>query len=83
MATFLEAATQVLRASGRPLTVREIVEEAIRAGLLASNGKTPESTMSAALYEAAQRANSSPLRRIAIEGNQRAIRGSVRWALSK
>jgi HB1, ASXL, restriction endonuclease HTH domain len=48
--TFLEAAEVVLRTARKPLTVREITETALRRGLLETHGKTPEATMSAALY---------------------------------
>ena len=48
--TFFEAALQVLRSSKQPLTVREITDRALERGLVASDGKTPYSTMSAILY---------------------------------
>jgi HB1, ASXL, restriction endonuclease HTH domain len=74
--TFLEAAEAVLRAERKPLTVREITEIALRHGLLETHGKTPEATMSAALYGASP---DGPIRRRFVPGPQRAIRGSVRW----
>jgi HB1, ASXL, restriction endonuclease HTH domain len=82
MATFLQAAIEVLRASERPMTTREIAQTAMDAGLIAPGGKTPERSMSAALYEEANRNPAGGIRRIAVEGDKRAVRGSVRWALS-
>jgi len=48
--TYLKAALTVLRESQRPLTSREIAERAMAEGLIVTSGKTPEATMSAALY---------------------------------
>jgi hypothetical protein len=39
--TFLEAAYQVLKSSGRPLTTLEITERALEQGLVDPRGKTP------------------------------------------
>jgi hypothetical protein len=74
--TFLEAAEAVLRTSRKPLTAREITEIAIRKGLVQTHGKTPEATMSAALYGAP---SGSPIRREFTPRRQRAAHGSVRW----
>ena len=74
--TFLEAAEAVLRAAKRPLTTHEITDIALRRGLLRTSGKTPEATMSAALYGAP---TDTPIRREFAPGKQRALRGSVRW----
>lgn len=74
--TFLGAAEEVLRKSRKPLTVREITERALKQGLVHTKGKTPEATMSAALYGAPADA---PLRREFTAGRQRAKRDSVRW----
>ena len=74
--TFLEAAEAVLRAAKRPLTTREITDIALQRGLLRTGGKTPEATMSAALYGALADA---PIRREFAPGRRRAARGSVRW----
>jgi HB1, ASXL, restriction endonuclease HTH domain len=81
MLTFLEAAVQVLRSSNRPMTTQEIVDEGVRSGLLTPRGKTPRASMSAELYRAIRRSPSGPLRRVAIEGDRRAVRGSARWTL--
>jgi hypothetical protein len=74
--TFLEAAEMVLRAARRPLTTQEIVEAALKKGLIQPRGKTPAASMKAALYGAPP---STPIMRIYDEGHARARRGSVRW----
>ena len=78
--TFLEAAEIVLRTAKKPLTVREITDVALRRGLLETRGKTPEATMSAALYRTP---DDGPIRRESSPGPQRAKRGSVRWSYVK
>lgn len=67
--------------AGRPLTVREITDRALAAGLLTTRGKTPAATMAAQLYVATQNRPDFPIERIAEAGDQRARRGSVRWRL--
>ena len=79
--TFLDAAVRVLRTRRRPMTVAEITAEALRLGILHTAGKTPEKTMSAALYQAAG-ASDSPVRRIYEPGPQRARRSTVRWQVT-
>ena len=74
--TFLAAAIVVLRRSKRPMTSREITERALELHLIPSTGKTPEATMSAALYGAPKE---GPVQREWTAGAHRAIRGSVRW----
>lgn len=74
--TFLEAAAAVLRAAERPLMTREITDIALQSKLLRTSGKTPEATMRAALYRAQ---TDAPIRREFAPGQQRAVRGSVRW----
>jgi hypothetical protein len=77
--TYFEAAMQVLRSARRPLTTRQITDQAMECGLIVPRGKTPEATMSAALYE---RVRDHPeLVKLGAPGNGRAKRGSVRWAL--
>jgi hypothetical protein len=67
--SYLNVAVTVLESPKRPMTVREIVEEAVRSGLLQPVGKTPEATMTAALYTSVKddsqtrRAQSSAIRR--------------------
>src|SRR4051812_23514030 len=48
--TFLDAALAVLVDAGRPLTVEEIVSEALARRLIQPAGKTPVASMSARLY---------------------------------
>lgn len=74
--TFLEAAQEVLQRSRKPLTAREITDIALRQGLLHTHGKTPDATMSAALYGAPR---DGPILRQFSPGRQRAARDSVRW----
>lgn len=76
---FIEAAEEVLRGERRPLTAREITELALVRGLIDTHGKTPEATMSAALYGAPA---DSPIRREFQPGRERAVRGSVRWIIA-
>lgn len=77
--TFYEAALQILRSSPHPLTTREITDKAIERGLIATNGKTPDATMSAALYE--RLPNDPQLVKLEAPGEKRARHGSVRWQL--
>jgi hypothetical protein len=74
--TFLEAAEDVLRRARKPLTAREITEAAMARGLISPRGRTPEATMSSALYGAP---SESPIQREFKPGRQRARRGSVHW----
>lgn len=45
-----DAAIQILKAVGKPLHAKEIAKRIMEAGLWSSDGKTPESTVSARLY---------------------------------
>ena len=76
--TYYKAAIEVLKAAKRPLTVREITNLAIEAGLITPRGKTPAATMSAALYRAR---NHPDLVSAGDRGDKRAKRGTVRWTL--
>ncbi len=49
MASFIEAAEIILSQSDEPLSVDEITDRALQQGILKSDGKTPESTMSAVI----------------------------------
>lgn len=80
--TYLGAAEVVLAQSGRPMTAREIVAEAVRRELLKPAGKTPEESLTAALYVQAQRSDHPRFMRLFEEGRTRARRGSVRWRLA-
>lgn len=77
--TYYEAAIEVLRAAGRPLTAREITEEALKRRLITPSGKTPQSTMNALLYVRVR--NDPNLLKLEERGDTRAKRGSVRWML--
>ena len=76
---YLEAAVAVLEAAGRPLTSREITDEALRRGLIRPSGKTPEATMTARLYVHVRDDPAPRVVRLAEPGTTRARRGSVRW----
>lgn len=77
--TYYEAALQVLRSVHRPLTTREITDQAVKRGLITPVGKTPQATMAAVLYLRLR--NDSELVKLAEPGNERAKKGSVRWTL--
>src|SRR5687767_11681615 len=47
--TFINAAYDVLRAMGRPMTAAEIIQEARARGMLKTAGKTPVKTLNARL----------------------------------
>jgi hypothetical protein len=78
--TFLDAAVAVLKRSNRPLSSAEITERALVSGQLETSGKTPEASMTAALYKEAN-ADRPRVRKISEPGATRAARGSVRWRL--
>ena len=77
---YLNAALTVLREAGRPMTDREITDEALRRGLIEPAGKTPRATLSARLYTYVRDHPDGELARLAEPGPTRAARGSVRWA---
>jgi len=77
--TYYEAALQVLRSVRHPLTTREITDRAIEEGLITPHGRTPHATMSAKLHLKSR--NNPELVKLAVPGNGRSKRGSVRWAL--
>jgi hypothetical protein len=78
--TYYEAALQILRSAGQPLTAQEITDLAISEGLIVPTGKTPVASMERVLY---LRVRDGDLELVKIEepGNARAKRSSVRWAL--
>jgi HB1, ASXL, restriction endonuclease HTH domain len=78
--TYLDAAVTILEAAGRPMTAAEITREALQQGLLREVHKTPAATMTAALYMHGRKGGTS-VRRVALQGPQRAVRGTVRWEL--
>jgi hypothetical protein len=79
--TYYEAALQILRSAKRPLTSREIFNRAVEKGLITAGGKTPRSTLGAALHK---HLNDNPdlvkLEDLDPEG-KRAKRGTVYWTL--
>jgi len=77
--TYYEAALQVLRSAGHPMSTREITDQAIDRGLISPRGKTPHATMAARLYLRCR--SDSELVKLDAPGNGRAKRGSVRWTL--
>jgi hypothetical protein len=81
--SYLDAALAMLQRHKRPMTSREITDEAIRRGLLQPRGKTPEATMTARLYVYVRDDPSPRLRRVYEPGPNRARRGSARWDLVK
>lgn len=80
--TFLQAALEILQSVNRPLTTREIADEALRRGLLSTTGRTPDASMSAALYSELGRAPNGLLQKVSEPGSTRARRGSVRWMVT-
>jgi len=89
--TYLEAALQVLRSAKRPLTTREITEQAIKLGLISPRGKTPSATMSAVLFKAlnahrgiVKAGDSDSYVRVKLGDSDsyiRAGRGTIRWTI--
>jgi hypothetical protein len=76
---YYEAAVEVLKSAQHPLTTQEITDQAIKRGLITPRGKTPQATMSAALY---MRARENPeLVKLEDRAATRAKNGSVRWTL--
>ena len=49
--TYYEAALQILTSAKRPLTTREVFNKAVGKGLIIPRGKTPHSTLGAALHK--------------------------------
>lgn len=78
--TYLAAAIAVLKTTGRPMTVLEITAAALKKGLIKPRGRTPEATMSAALYRYGRDVQTSLIRREYKAGTTRAARDSVRWS---
>lgn len=77
--TFLEAALLILREERRPLTSREVFDLAMAKGLLTTAGRTPERTLTSALYQAYAKRTPRMLQKLETRGEPRAARGTVRW----
>lgn len=80
--TYAEAAIKVLARSREPLTLKELVGQCLRDGLIAPSGRTPEKTMAATLYVLIA-APHPAIRKVERRGPHRAVRGSVRWTLNQ
>jgi hypothetical protein len=80
---YIEAALTVLKDAKRPLTAKEIVDEAMAKGLPTPQGKTPQATLSARLYVYVRDHPESAIERHAEPGRTppRARRNSVKWGL--
>ncbi|MGC8633729.1 MAG: winged helix-turn-helix domain-containing protein [Candidatus Limnocylindrales bacterium] len=76
---FLEAALAVLAQADRPLTSREVAEAVMERHLVQTSGRTPEASLTAALYVALREDRAPGLERLFEPGPTRARRGSVRW----
>jgi hypothetical protein len=76
---YYDAAVQVLKSAKRPLTARQIFEQAVERGLITTSGKTPGATMRATLYRQAH--NNPELVKLEEPAGRRAKRGSVYWTL--
>jgi hypothetical protein len=79
--SYFEAAITALERVRKPLTTRQLTEAAIKDGLIKPKGKTPEATMSAELYK--RLPTDSRLVKLETPGTNRAVHGTVRWALRK
>jgi hypothetical protein len=64
------------------MTAREIADAALQRGLITTRGRTPEDTMSAALYRYIRDVKGAVIRREFTPGPTRAVRESVRWVIS-
>ncbi len=62
--SFKKAAEKVLREANAPLSPREIVERALDAGLIATEGATPDATMGAQIYLDLRDNPKSPFRKV-------------------
>lgn len=76
---FVEAALAVLAQADRPLTSREVAEAVMERRLVQTSGRTPEASLTAALYVALRDGRAPGLERLFEPGPTRARRGSVRW----
>jgi HB1, ASXL, restriction endonuclease HTH domain len=79
--TYFEAALAVLKASNRPMTAQEIMDEAIARGLVSPGGKTPATTLASKFYVHVRDAERPLIERCFSQGRTKAERGSVRWRL--
>jgi hypothetical protein len=82
VSSFLDATVFVLESAGRPLTASEIVAEALTRGLIKPEGKSPLTSMTARLYTHVRDAEHPRVVRLFEPGENRAVRGTVRWTLA-
>jgi len=47
--SFIDAALKILKKEGRPMRAREIIDEALKLGLIRTHGRTPDQTLTAIL----------------------------------
>lgn len=59
--TFIDAAYQILKQKGTPLTAEEITKTALEMDLIETSGKTPIATMAAIIYMDIKRKGDNPL----------------------
>ena len=50
MSSFTQAAYEILKVEGKPLSTKNILEKALSKGIIKTNGKTPEQTLWSSLY---------------------------------
>lgn len=79
--TYYEAALQVLRSAGDPMTTREITDQALERGLITPHGKNPYATMAARLHLSSQK--DPELVKLEIPGKEGIKRRSVLWTLRR
>jgi hypothetical protein len=80
---YLTAAEAVLQSAGVPSSVREITSRALASKALVTEGKTPEASMSSALYVDTRSNADTHFVRIAPTSGSRAPRGSGFWDLRR
>lgn len=62
--SFKEAARELLKRAGEPMTAKELTAQAIEDGLIAPEGKTPEATMAAQIYVDINKNPKSPFKKV-------------------
>jgi len=62
--SFRDAAHQILKAAGRPLSAKDIAVEALQRRLIASEGQTPVATMAARIYVDLKRNPKTPFEKV-------------------
>ncbi|MFC1585741.1 restriction endonuclease [Fibrobacterota bacterium] len=62
--SFKDAAAQILKEVGEPLSYQEIAKRAIEKGILSTEGKTPEASMGAQIYMDIKKNKKSPFKKV-------------------